>query len=287
VPPTPTPTLPALPDPVTTGALPSGLTPRLRDVKDDLPAGYADGCHLGFDDEASGDCVYGYPDGSSTVVLFGDSHAAQWLPAIEDVGFVRDWRVIGLTKSACPPVDTTVWLANKKREYRECDAWRAQVMQRITEEHPAIVFLAGYHLYEMMEGDDRVAIADDPAAWAEALTRTIQAIQATGAQVVLIADTPQLTVVPDECLADHRDAVEACLQEAADVVDADYAQLERDVTQATGARLLSLTDVICPAGACPLVFGTTPVYRDDQHLTATFARGLAPIIDMWLDLEDG
>ncbi|MFN8519505.1 MAG: SGNH hydrolase domain-containing protein [Chloroflexota bacterium] len=287
MPPTPAPTLPALPDPVTSGALPSGLTPRLRDVKDDLPAGYADGCHLGFDDEASGDCVYGYPDGSSTVVLFGDSHAAQWLPAIEDVGFVRDWRVIGLTKSACPPVDTTVWLANKKREYRECEAWRQQAMERIAAERPAIVFLAAYHLYEMMEGDDRVAIADDPTAWAEALTRTIQAIQATGAQVVLIADTPQLTVVPDECLADHRDAVEACLQEAADVVDADYAQLERDVTQATGARLLSLTDVICPDGACPLVFGTTPVYRDDQHLTATFARGLAPIVDMWLDLEDG
>jgi hypothetical protein len=71
------------------------------------------------------------------------------------------------------------------------------------------------------------------------------------------------------------------------VVDAGYAQLERDVAAATGARLLSLTDVICPDGTCPLVFGTTPVYRDDQHLTATFARGLAPTIDMWLDLEDG
>ncbi|MEZ4595879.1 MAG: hypothetical protein R3C32_02995 [Chloroflexota bacterium] len=54
--PTPAPTLPALPDPVTAGPLPKGLTPRLRDVKDDLPAGYADGC-LGFDEEESGDCV--------------------------------------------------------------------------------------------------------------------------------------------------------------------------------------------------------------------------------------
>jgi hypothetical protein len=81
--------------------------------------------------------------------------------------------------------------------------------------------------------------------------------------------------------------VEECVQQAADVVDAAYAQLEQDVVAATGARLLSLTDVICPEGTCPLVFGTTPVYRDDQHLTATFARGLAPTIDIWLDLEDG
>lgn len=256
-------------------------------MKDDLPAGYSDGCHLGFDDEESGDCIYGYPDGASTVMLFGDSHAAQWLPAIEDVGFARDWRIIGLTKSACPPVDLTVWLANKKREYRECDAWRAHVLERIADEQPAIVFLASYHVYELMDGDDRVAIADDPTAWAEGLTRTIQAIQALGPQVILIADTPKLGVVPDECLADHRDAVEQCTQPAADVIDAAYAQLERDVAAATTARILPLTELICPDGVCPLVFGTTPVYRDDQHLTATFARSLAPIIDMWLDLEDG
>ena len=55
---------------------------------------------------------------------------------------------------------------------------------------------------------------------------------------------------------------------------------------ATGARLLSLTEVICPDGVCPLVFGTTPVYRDDQHLTATFARSLAPVIDAWIDRLD-
>jgi hypothetical protein len=272
---------------VTEGALPSGLSPRLRDVKDDLPASYADGCHLGFDDEVSGDCIYGYPDGSASVVLYGDSHAAQWLPAIEDVAFARDWRVIGLTKSACPPVDVTVWNTPKKRAYRECDTWRQHALDRIVAERPAIVFLAGYHVYEFMDGDERVALGDHPAAWADALERTITAIQATGAQVVLIADTPQLGVIPDECLADHRDAVEACRQEAADVVDAGYAQLERDVATATGARLLSLTDVVCPDATCPLVFGTTPVYRDDQHLTATFARGLAPTIDIWLDLEDG
>ena len=94
-------------------------------------------------------------------------------------------------------------------------------------------------------------------------------------------------MTPDECLADHRDTIEECRQSAADVIDAGYAQLERDVAAKTGARLMSLTDVICPDGTCPLVFGTTPVYRDDQHLTATFVRGLAPTIDLWLDMEGG
>ena len=57
--PSPAPSLPPIPDPVTAGPVPKGLTPRLKDVKDDLPESYADGCHLGFDEEQSGDCVYG------------------------------------------------------------------------------------------------------------------------------------------------------------------------------------------------------------------------------------
>ncbi len=200
---------------------------------------------------------------------------------------MRDWRVLGLTKSACPPVELTVWNERKKRGYRECDSWREHVLERISQESPAIVFLTGYHVYELMDGDGRVPLADDRGAWRKGLAATIAAIQATGAQVVLIADTPHLSIAPDECLADHRDAVEDCLQRAADVVDAGYARLEQEVAGATGARLLSLTQVICPDGACPLVFGTTPAYRDDQHLTATFARSLAPVIDAWLDLAGG
>ncbi|MEZ4595878.1 MAG: hypothetical protein R3C32_02990 [Chloroflexota bacterium] len=69
----------------------------------------------------------------------------------------------------------TVWLANKKREYRECDAWRQHALERIAAEAPSIVFLAGYHVYDLMDGDDRVPLADDRATWAEGLKRTIEA----------------------------------------------------------------------------------------------------------------
>jgi peptidoglycan/LPS O-acetylase OafA/YrhL len=281
--PPPAPTVPPLADPVIAGPLPAGLSPRLRDVKDDLPASYADGCHLGFDAEASAECAYGDPTATTTVVLYGDSHAAQWLPALDELAYVRGWRVISLTKSACPPVDLPVWNAPKKRSYRECARWQDSAMERIAAERPVIVFVAGYHVYEFLDEDTRRPLADDPAAWGESLGRTIGAIEATGAQVILMGETPQLGVVPDECLASERDSVEACTETAADVVDPLYAQLEQDVATATGAKLMSFTGLLCPDGTCPLVFGTTPVYRDDQHLTATFVRALTPIMDIWVD----
>ena len=177
------PSLPPLLDPVTAGPVPKDLSPRLKDVKDDLPESYADGCHLGFDEEQSGDCVYGPPDATTTVVLFGDSHAAQWLPAIEDLAYVRDWRVISLTKSACPPVDVPVWNGPKKREYRECDAWRTNALARIDAEHPAIVFMAGYHVYDSVIGDTRTPIADDLAGWGAGLGRMVERVSGSTDQV--------------------------------------------------------------------------------------------------------
>jgi hypothetical protein len=42
---------------------------------------------------------------------------------------------------------------------------------------------------------------------------------------------------------------------------------------------VDLSDVICPTkGKCPAVVDGMIVYRDDHHLTATFAASLAPIL---------
>ena len=52
--------------------------------------------------------VYGDADSSDTIVLTGDSHAAQWLPALERLARERGWRLVAVTKSACPAVRMTV-----------------------------------------------------------------------------------------------------------------------------------------------------------------------------------
>ena len=55
---------------------------------------------------------------------------------------------------------------------------------------------------------------------------------------------------------------------------------EQNVAAATGAGLIVLTDQICPGtGNCPVVINNTIVWRDQHHLTATFAATLAPAID--------
>jgi len=55
---------------------------------------------------------------------------------------------------------------------------------------------------------------------------------------------------------------------------------EANAVKATGAGLIVLTDAICPGtGACPAVINGVIVWRDQHHLTATFALTLGPTID--------
>jgi hypothetical protein len=50
--------------------------------------------------------------------------------------------------------------------------------------------------------------------------------------------------------------------------------------RATGASLIDFTSSVCPGtGACPVVIDNVIVWRDDHHLTATFAATLGPALD--------
>jgi len=49
-----------------------------------------------------------------------------------------------------------------------------------------------------------------------------------------------------------------------------------------GAPLIDMDDAICTSKTCPSVVGNVLVYQDSNHLTATYARTLAPILEQKL-----
>jgi hypothetical protein len=50
------------------------------------------------------------------------------------------------------------------------------------------------------------------------------------------------------------------------------------VTGHVGAHAVDLSEVICDADRCPATRGRYLVYRDTNHLTATFSSALAPYL---------
>ncbi len=100
--------------------LSDGTTLTLSEVKADVPAVMVKGCSPDGKGGLTRDCTAGDPASSQSVVLIGDSHAAQWQPALQRAVAARGWRLVLRTLSACPATDVRVWDRRRNREYREC-----------------------------------------------------------------------------------------------------------------------------------------------------------------------
>ena len=277
----------ALPEALREGPVPEDLTPTLRDAYYDLPAGYADGCHLDFATTEAPVCAYGPDAGETAVLLLGDSHAQQWLPALEVLAQDRDWSLRAITKGACPMVDATVWNYPLKREYRECDEWRERALELIDEDGTELVFIASADMYDLVdERGDKLEGDAARTAWREGLESYLADVAEVAPRVVVLADTPRLGYDPAECLATSS-GIEDCDVRSERMIDPLYQVLEAGAAEAAGVDLISATDWLCPDHDCPIVRGDLLVYRDRHHLTATFAARLSARLGSALDALTG
>jgi peptidoglycan/LPS O-acetylase OafA/YrhL len=255
------------------GPIPADLIPSLTRARDDVPSIYADGCHLEQADTTIPECAFGDAGSPTVVVLLGDSHAAQWFPALERLAVERSWRLVSMTKSACTPAWITVWNTTFKRAYAECDDWREGVMERVAAERPALVVMASSHPYRSA-GNGAPAAADGGVALAAGLEETLDRLESLAGAVVLLGDTPKFGEDPPECLSAHLDDSLACAEPRASMIDEAWRATEASIARASGATFIDPTDWACPTDPCPAVVGRYLVYRDEHHLATPYVVAL-------------
>jgi peptidoglycan/LPS O-acetylase OafA/YrhL len=268
-------------DGVRTTAVPANLTPKLADAGRDSPAVYADGCHLSFTAvKANKACAYGDTSASTTVVLFGDSHAAQWFPALDQIGKARHWRVLSFTKSACPAASVLVYQDTLKRGYTECVQWRDQTLAAIKQMHPAMVIMTN-------NGTDTGGLVNTPGdpdqAWTAAWVASLNKVQQNGTKLVVLSDTPYPKSNAPDCVSTHVADVSACTRQASDaLVLPKRRQLVADAAARSGALVLDPTPWFCTSTGCPVVVGNVLVYKDESHMSTAYATMLAPVVSAHL-----
>jgi SGNH domain (fused to AT3 domains) len=243
--------------------LPVNLRPSLAAAAADSPRVYADGCHAKpATVRPASRCAYGDLASNRTMVLFGDSHAAQWFPALMRIALDRHWRLVSLTKSGCTAADATIWSDLLQRAYTECDAWRRAAITRIGALRPALVVVSSTYVYRL---------TDSHATWRAAWARTFAAL--SPAPVAVLSDTPTMNVQVPECLSQH--PVPACNRD----VTATVRQPQRRILAAFGGKVTVIDPVpwLCST-VCPTVLGNLLVYRDSTHLTTAMADALAPLL---------
>ncbi|HET7704281.1 MAG TPA: acyltransferase family protein [Candidatus Limnocylindrales bacterium] len=269
--PGPAPTRPPTP----AGPVPPDLTPSLAAARDDAPRIYRDGCHLDQPTIDPRACVFGDPASTTSVVLFGDSHAAQWFPALERLARVEGWKLVTYTKSACTPADVAVWNGSFQREYTECAAWRERVFTRLAELRPTLVIMAPSRTYTLVDGAETASVAERPDLWDAGIAASLTRLRSLAGDVVLMGDTPRSKVDPPVCLSKHLDDASACATRSSAALDAGRTAADARLAAAAGASFIDPTPWVCPSEPCPVVIGSYLVLRDSHHLTTPFSTALA------------
>ena len=252
-------------------------------AREDRSQMYEDGCLAGIGSTVAKPCVYGDPGAKRTVFLFGDSHAMQYFPAIRKIASAHDWRLVTLTKSECTPAEVAVRSETSGREYTECETWRQDSLRQIEAAgSSATVLVSSATDYTALDEDgEELSGVDRARALEDGYLATLDRFDRAGLRTAVLKDPPKAGSDVPSCVSRQLQNLTACsfqrIRGEGDEFDARAAE------KAPGAHLVDVTSEICPGEVCRAVIGNALVYRDRSHLSATFARTLAPGIERGLE----
>jgi len=259
-------------------AVPSNLQPPLTGTAAEQKAFLFHGCVRNFFEGGQPECATGDSASATTVALVGDSHAAMWNPAFQQIAGQRPWRLEIMAKAACPPIDVPVTnpFSRLVEHLRHCQQWRDQIIARLRAEHPRLVMVSLWRQY----GSDSWMPGFDPysPAWIDSLTRLVQQLRGTGSKVLVLGPSPDPQSVVPVCLSAHLGDATACSPPRSAAVNEPGIAAESAATKAAGGYYADLTDLFCTTDRCPVIVGNTLVYLDWSHLTFEYSRRLGPVI---------
>ncbi|WP_229702525.1 acyltransferase family protein [Streptomyces albiflavescens] len=253
--------------------LPSNLAPALTKIKDAKSAIYRDGCHVNYASTRTPTCVYGSRSADKVVVLFGDSHAAQWFPALNRLAQAHRWKLVSLTKASCKVAAVTIIQGGKP--YVSCDAWRSRALAKIKDLRPSLVIVSSSDA-----GDPAQPMSNPLQGWTAGFRDTFRTLAGTGAQVAAILDTPWPKGDAVDCAALHPLRLGRCTNHVPQAIrDQTRTDAIKEAARSTHTAVIDPEPWLCTReGTCPVVVGDTFVYRDDSHMAEAYAEAIAPVV---------
>jgi SGNH domain (fused to AT3 domains) len=116
--------------------------------------------------------------------------------------------------------------------------------------------------------------------------RTLQALAPAGIPIIVLRDTPLPPFDIPACLArliERPQQGKSCDFEALIALNGDaYLAEQRAADGLAQIYFLDMDDLICPGKYCAATDHGVPIYRDSNHMTATFTETLAPAMHVRL-----
>jgi peptidoglycan/LPS O-acetylase OafA/YrhL len=248
-----------------TVGVPSNLRPSLAKVYNDRPKVYPDGCvAIGVDDQLNA-CRYGVRGASTEIVLFGDSHAAQWFPALEQIAVSHGFELVVLAKGGCPTAAVNIPTATLQRT---CPIWRDKAIGFIQSERPDLVIVTASAHYPNTD-----------AEWSDGFDATMGRLAPLATHVLVLGDNPGAKEEPAGCLSSHINSVQSCSNSRRKAVETSRIAVEQAVAAKHGATFIDTSDWFCTDTECPTIIGDIMIFRDVNHITTVAAVWFRPLLE--------
>ena len=270
-------------------AIPSRLSPSLADADHDWGA-YRIGprCIAGTAQSSSQVCILGDTAGKHLMVIYGDSHAVMWLPALIAISTAAHWQLVILSKVGCPSVAVSVarpFTAVSGGPYVACDQWHQWASSELRLLHPDLVIFSQGNFYTTPTTLSTPSLPFTKSEWGTAMSTMFRVVGVTGARQVFLGNIPLLPQNAQSCLAAHQSSVQVCSAPVTEVHEP-LDQVEVSAAASSNIPYVDPTPWFCSA-TCTAVIGHYVPYLDRYHVTDTYARYLEIVLGNSLGFGSG
>ncbi|WP_029068359.1 acyltransferase family protein [Jonesia quinghaiensis] len=252
---------------------PEVIVPSVDQARESLPSGAQDGeCKSAMGDPFTPECVYGTEnadDADAVIALVGDSHAEHYLPAFEELAQEHNLQIRTYFHSSCP-----LSLAQ-----RVSDADRGGPCLTANEETLTTLEESGdIDLIVTSARTDVPWVEEGSVTPAEGFAQVWARLEPV-APVLVFKDNPSMLPQDQttDCVALNADDPGVCGRSVDEAMPVDHQLdgVELAHEQGTDVTLVDTQGWFCTDTQCPAVVGNVLVYRDENHVTATYAATLA------------
>ena len=249
------------------------LTPPLTNLNNGAKARESGDCKVGREEDHFFTCQKGDPNGKIRVALIGDSHTREWFVPVDDLAFKYHWNLTMISKSACSLVDPNKYPVNLT--HHTCRGWNQSLDK----------YLASHKPFDLIINSNSSLVTQGRADVGASFASIVSQITARGTKFFLIHDTPKPKVNFVPCIEQFgaRSAEACAITREGGLTPSD--PMPAAVAGMKNVISVDFTNSFCNLKNCPPVIGNIVVYRDNSHITTTWAKHLEPVLDAKIPAE--
>jgi len=211
-------------------------------------------------------CNYGDPNGTKTLVVFGNSHSAMWVPALAVAAKADHWKFYPVVKESCG-YDTYTDVVPGLNAANQCSSWYGWAKTVIARLHPNVLVMGSYTF---------------TTYWARGEHLVIAQLRPLTKRFVLLSDSPWIPA-PAQCFLYPNATQGTCLRhEAPRRIQAQVKT--RAIAKVMHVQYLDITPLLCDEGLCPSVIDGIIPTADGSHVTPQFSAFVALALDEGINL---